>query len=331
LAKDLNDPPVETADPTDVVVRNGSSRSVEEVEYGVVDTTLTEASPSHTFFLHRARPYVSPGRSARNHWQLIVVFTMLGVLLGAAFGFLRTPTYTAESRLVVGKTAQLSNLASIPGLDAAGQSLAASYSRLVGTDAVLNDTAKRLGGSIDGSLSASPIPLSPVVLVEASAKSREQAVALAKAGSAALIDAVNTLNEQQGKAADDLLKQYQDADRVLIAAQINVNSLRQQYAAQLNGGAAAATLDDLQTKVNVAQTEVDAAQVKKDALAATYNGVFSPTALNSQILQRVGTAAATGNNRKSTLEMGVLVGLVLGGLLGLGLAVWIDLRARTSA
>ena len=328
MAKDLNDLPVETTDSTNVAVRNGSS-SVEEIEHGVPEATPTDTSPSHTFLLHHARPYVSPGRSARNHWQLIVVFTMLGVLLGAAFGFVREPTYTAQSRLVVGKTAQLSNLASIPGLDAAGQSLAASYSRLVSTDAVLNDAAKRLGGSIDGSLSASPIPLSPVVLVEASAKSSDQAVALAKAGSAALIDAVNTLNQQQSKSTDDLLKQYQDADRVLIADTINLNSLKGQYTTQLNGGAAASTLDDLQTKVNVAQTEVDAAQVKKDALAATYNGVFSPTALNSQVLQRVGTATATGNNRKSTLEVGVLVGLVVGGLLGLGLAVGIDLRART--
>ncbi len=328
MAKDLNDPSVDTTDSANIAVRNGSS-SVEDFEYGVPETTVTDTSPSHTFFLHRARPYVSPGRSARNHWQLIVVCTMLGVLFGAAFGVVRKPTYTAQARLVVGKTAQLSNLASIPGLDAAGQSLAASYSRLVTTDAVLNDAAKRLGGSLDGSLSASPIPLSPVVLVEASAKTSDGAVALAKAGSAALVDAVETLNQQQSKATDDVLKQYQDADRVLIAAQINVNSLRQQLTTQTAAGAPAATLDDLQTKVNIAQTEVDAAQLKKDSLAATYSGVFSPTALNSQILQRVGTAAATGDNRKSTLEIGVLFGLVAGGLLGLGLAVWIDLRART--
>lgn len=330
MAKDLNDPSVETRDSANIAVRNGSS-NVGDLEYGVPDATVATTEPSHTFLLHRARPYVSPGRSARNHWQLIVVFTMLGVLLGVAFGLVRKPTYTAESRLVVGKTAQLSNLASIPGLDAAGQSLAASYSRLVTTDAVQNDAAKRLGGSLNGSLSASPIPLSPVVLVEASAKNSSDAVALAKAGSAALIDAVDTLNQQQSQATEDILKQYQDADRVLIAAQINLNSLRGQYTAQLNGGASAATLDDLQTKVNIAQTEVDAAQVKKDALAATYNGVFSPTALNSQVLQRVGTAAATGDNRKSTLEIGVLVGIVVGGLLGLGLAVWIDLRARSHA
>ena len=81
--------------------------------------------------------------------------------------------------------------------------------------------------------------------------------------------------------------------------------------------------------MNIAQTEVDAAQLKKDAVAAAYNGVFSPTALNSQVLQRVGAVSTAGNNRKSTLEIGVLVGLVVGGFLGLGLAVWIDVRARS--
>ena len=326
MEQDLNDR-FET-DPTDIAVRNGASGAIEELDSGVVDTEAPSPERVHTFFVHSARPYVSPGRSARNHWQLITVFCLLGVLLGAAFGFLRPPTYTAEARLVVGKTAQLSNLASIPGLDAAGQSLASSYSRLVTTDTVLNDTAKRLGGSIDGSLSASPIPDAPVVRVDASAPSSAKAIALAKAGSAALIDAVNQLNTQQSKSADDIVKQYQDADSALLAAQINVNGLRQQYTANQAAGASASSLADLQTKVNIAQTEVDAAQLKKDALAATYNGVFNPTALNTQILQRVGAASATGSNRKSTLEAGLLIGLVAGGLLGLSLAVWIDLRAR---
>jgi hypothetical protein len=56
--------------------------------------------------------------------------------------------------------------------------------------------------------------------------------------------------------------------------------------------------------------------------------VYQPTAINSQIIQSAGPPKDMGNNRRSTLEAGVLIGLVAGGLLGLGLAVWIDLRAR---
>ena len=100
MAKDLNDPPAETVDSADVAVRNGSS-STSDLEYGVPEGSLTDTSLSHTFFLHRGRPYVSPGRSARNHWQLIVVCTLLGVVLGAAFALYvhpRTPRSRRDRR-----------------------------------------------------------------------------------------------------------------------------------------------------------------------------------------------------------------------------------------
>ena len=119
-----------------------------------IDTVPSPMARTQTFVIDRSHPYESPGRSARNHWQLITVFCLLGVLLGAAFAFVRPPTYTAEPRLVVGKTAQLSNLASVPGLDAAGESLASSYSRLVSTDEVL---AARPSSSAVPSTAACPV------------------------------------------------------------------------------------------------------------------------------------------------------------------------------
>jgi uncharacterized protein involved in exopolysaccharide biosynthesis len=259
---------------------------------------------------------------------LITVFCLLGVVLGAAFAFVKTPTYNAEMRLVVGKTAQLSNLASVPGLDAAGQSLASSYSRLVDTDEVQAATAKKMGGALNGSISASPIPDSAVVRLDASAPSQERAIALSKAGSAALVDAVNKLNDDQNKSADAILKQYEAANQIRLAAQSQVNQLQGQYNAQAAAGAGAAALNTLQTQIEAAQSKVDSANVKTQALQAAYEGVFNPTTINTQIIQPAGAPKATGSNRRSTLEAGVLIGLVAGGLLGLGLAVWIDLRAR---
>ena len=159
MAKDLTDPAVESDDVNGVAVRNGSSDAVDHRDDAV--ELDVPSDPVQTFVVRHARPYESPGRSAKNHWQLITVFCLLGVLLGAAFAFVKSPTYNAEMRLVVGKTAQLSNLASVPGLDAAGQSLASSYSRLVDTDEVQAATAKKMGGALNGSVSASPIPESP--------------------------------------------------------------------------------------------------------------------------------------------------------------------------
>ena len=221
------------------------------------------------------------GESARNHWQLVAACTLVGVLLGAVFGSVKTPNYTAESRLFVGKTAQLSNLASIPGLDAAGQSLAASYSRLATTDEVLQATAKSLGGSIDGSLSASPIPQSPIVRVEGTATTNEGALAIAEAGSKALVAAVDRLNADQDKSADAILKKYEKADLELVAAQAALQALKNQYAQLQAAGGSAAALADLQQQVNKAQTVVDGNQVKVNALSSAYSGVFNPTALNT--------------------------------------------------
>jgi hypothetical protein len=312
-----------------------AAREVLEPDTAADDTATRPASDAPTqgvraiaFIVQRPEPYVAPGRSALNHWRLVTLVALLGMLAGGALGFLKPPTYTAESRLVVGKTAQLSNLASVPGLDAAGQSLASSYSRLVSTDAVLSGAAKRLGGSIDGSLSASPIPLSPVIRVFATASSAQQAVAIANAGSRALVDAVNTLNQQQSTSADALLTQYEDADRDLLVAQDNLKDLEAQLQLAGPGGLAA---DNIQKEINVAQTQVDGLQVKLNALSSAYSGVYNPTAINTQVVQRVGNAEATGSNRRRTIELGVLVGLVGGVLIGLGLAVWLDLHARKRA
>lgn len=322
MAKDLTDPAVESEDVNGVAVRNGSSDAVEHRDDAV--ELDVPAEPVQTFVVRHARPYESPGRSARNHWQLITVFCLLGVVLGAAFAFVKSPTYNAEQRLIVGKTAQLSNLASVPGLDAAGQSLASAYSRLVETDEVQAATAKKMGGALNGSISASPIPDSPVLRLDATATSAERAVALAKAGSVALVDAVNKLNEQQNQSAKKILDQFNAANQIVIDTQAQLNQLQPTLAAQTTAAGTA----QVQAQINAAQAKHDTAKVQADALNAAYSGVYQPSAINSQIIQSAGPPKATGSNRRSTLEAGVLIGLVAGGLLGLGLAVWIDLRAR---
>jgi hypothetical protein len=302
-------------------------------DYGVTDTDAGQepTEPEERFWIPKGKPFESLGQSARNHWQFVAACTLVGLLLGAAFGFMKTPNYTAESRLFVGKTAQLSNLASIPGLDAAGQSLAASYARLATTDDVLNATAKALGGKMDGTLSASPIPQAPIVLVEGTSTTTDGALAITKAGSKALVAAVDKLNEEQSKSADVLLKKYEDADLALVASQVQLQTVKNQLTQAQAAGSAPSVLTSLQQQVNAAQTEVDGNQVKVGALSAAYSGVFNPTAMNTQVLQVVGNPKATGSDRKSTLEIGLLAGLVAGCLVGLGIAALIDVRARRAA
>ena len=267
------------------------------------------------------RPYVSPGRSALNHWRLVVACMVAAVVAALGFGLVRKPTYTAQAQLLVGKTVQLNNLASIPGLAAAGEQIASDYSRLISTEIVVRETQKQLHGPLRGTLSASPIPQSPIVLVSAAAPTSVQAVALANAGSTALVNAVNKLNEQQSKASSDLLQRYQLADQVLLNDTHTLTSLQQQQAGN-------PTSPSLAQQVVAAQTVVDSDKVKVDALATDYQGTSTPSQLNEQLVQPVGHAKPTGSDRKTFLEIALLVGLVLGFAVGTGIGVIVDLRRR---
>ena len=140
------------------------------------------------------------------------------------------------------------------------------------------------------------------------------------------MDAVNKLNDQQNKSADAILKQYNARTRSTSPRRAKLNQLQASTTPRPRR-APAPPLNPLQTQIEAAQSKVDSANVKTEALQSAYKAC-STHRINSQIIQPAGAPKATGSNRRSTLEAGVLIGLVAGGLLGLGLAVWIDLRAR---
>ena len=272
-------------------------------------------------------PYLSVGRSVRNHWRVIGAITAAALVLALAFGLSRTPKYTAEARLVVGKTIQLNNLAATPGLAVASQQLASDYSRLVSTRSVFNDAAKRLGrpaGDVGGGLSASPIPQSPVIKLQGTASTSDGAVAIANAGAASLVDAVNELNGKQLKSAQQLLDQYRQADNTLVRDQQTLKSLQDRLAKE--GDSAPQSLKD---QVLAAQTAVDADQLNVNAIASDYEGAISPGQLNEQVVQRVGGASETGNDRNSVLQIALVVGLVAGLLVGVGVATLLESRSMS--
>jgi hypothetical protein len=295
------------------------------------DEIWTEPPPARApvvGWLHeelQPEPYVSVGRSARTHWRLVTTLAALGVALGVIVGLTRPPTYRAEARLVVGKSVVLNNVAATPGLALAGHQLASDYSRLVSTHLVLDETARRLGrqpGDLGGRVSASPIPESPVIRLEAHASDADDAVAIANAGAGALVRAVNRLNQEQLQSAQVLLDQYRQADDALLRDRQTLQRLRDQLAEE--GADAPQSLHD---QVLAAQTAVDADQLNLNALASDYQGAISPGQLNSQVVQRVGNADARGDDGQAFLQIAVLIGLVIGALAGIALAAAIDVRA----
>ena len=163
------------------------------------------------------------------------------------------------------------------------------------------------------------------MLVEASASSPELAIAVANAGSKALVGAVNTINEKQLASADSILDEYgkaarcrtgQDDPRDLVTLQ---GELAHRHAAQ---------------KIIYQRLATAARQGPAQGPGArrrTTRAWSRRADLNEQVITQVSSAHSTGDNRKKTLEIALLGSLVAGLLLGTAIATWLDRRGTTRA
>ncbi len=284
------------------------------------------------------RAYVSIGQSTLGHLWLVVAIVLVGVIGGAALGVLRPPQYTAEARLLVGKTESLTNLAAVAGLAPAADQIASDYSRLVTTNVVVKDASRRIGrrGSLGGSLSASPIINSPIIRVDATASSAGKALALANAGSAALIDAVNQVNTESNSTIAQVVNGYRATDVQLSQAKAALTAAQNQLAG-LQGAIKAGTgtptaaeqaqLTSLQSQVSADQSSVDTLTLQSNALAQQYQSSVSPVQAETEVIESVGPAASHGSDRLSFLEISLLAGLIGGLIVGVAVASYVDIRA----
>ena len=117
-----------------------------------------------------------PLRAVVRFWPMSFALAFVGLVAGIGVGAGKPPIYTAETRLAIG--AQGLSSYAIPGFALAAQELAADYARYVSlaqdgsalTAALGSRSAEIVG------LSASPVPNSSVVSVEA--QSRDSALAI---------------------------------------------------------------------------------------------------------------------------------------------------------
>jgi capsular polysaccharide biosynthesis protein len=259
----------------------------------------------------------SLGRSVANHWQTVGAVVLICALIGVVAGFFKPPTYHARADLIVGKTQNLANIADIAGLAAAGNQIAEDYGRLIDTPTVLNDVAKRLGYQPpSGSLTATATPNTPTLLVEASARSSSEARAIATAGSAAMVDAVNIVNGENAAASASLISAYQAASQAQAQADQKVSQLQSQIGALSASPANAGTVAGLNQQLIVDEAAADTARLKASALESQYQSSVSPVTEFSQVLTPLGPAVSTGSDRTSDLEIGLIIGVVGGLVLG---------------
>jgi hypothetical protein len=239
------------------------------------------------------------GQALRRHWRVMVACVGGFALLAILYSVVRTPDYTAETRLAVGGL-NATTPSAFTGFSTAAAQLAETDSRAVQGDAVVKDVAATLKldpAEVRRSLSAAPIPQTPVFTVTANTKSAETSVDMSRLAGEAIVREANRASDA---APGQLLKEYQTAERE-----------RQQAEARVASGAGSAA----------ARADLVAAEAQADAARKRYTAAIQGGSVRLEIIQ--GPAEAS-SDRTSKLQMLLFVGLVLGFIIGSAISVFLE-------
>jgi uncharacterized protein involved in exopolysaccharide biosynthesis len=253
-----------------------------------------------------AAPRIEMLTAVRRHWFVMMVPVLLLVAAAVVVGSKRSVTYTSRANLSVGHV-YVSDPAGIPTIIEATQSLASVYSRAINSGAVVQDARRRLlrehDSGVSGSLSATPIPQSPLIRVSADSRSQQGAVALANAGAAALAAYVNR-QVRDNNATTTISARYLQASMAFRRSLDTSKRLARRYANHPTRANKAAR--------DRAVAATDTAQLRRDALSASYQSAVQGG--TSSVGVNVFSPASTPtSDRSRMMQILVFVGL-LGGL-----------------
>jgi hypothetical protein len=238
---------------------------------------------------------------------------------GVAIGIRREPVYTAEARLNVGNVDVSSQ--ALPGYVVATQSLAASYSRAIVSQEVVRPVAASLRRSevdVASHVSASPVPESSVIRVEATGPDSLTAVTLVNAASKSLARYVGGLNPAGG-VSDRVLAQYRQGELDVAKADQRHRQLARRYVSKPTG--------DLRAALREAAATLSAAKLKVEALGVRYQDIEQNRPMDN-FVQTLTTATTAASDRNSALAIRAFTGAVAGLLLGAALSTALSNRRR---
>lgn len=251
------------------------------------------------------RPFVGPLEAGLRHSLLVALPVVLLLAAGLAIGLARSPTYTAQADINVGRVDVPAY--TLQGVVSGDVVLAASYARAGDAPAVIRPAARASGVTSDEArsrLDVSPVLGTTLVQVEARGPTERAAITLSNAAARSLISYAQNLNNQQ--FATGLLPQYRSA-----LAQVARTRAR---LARLN---ASKTPDPV--SIQQAQLDLSTAQLKAQSFSSEYlnqGGLPAP-----DDLQLITSAVRATSDRTSVLERLLLAGLAAGLVIGLLLAV----------
>lgn len=258
-------------------------------------------------------PSVNALDAIRRNLLLAIGPILLCVAAAVAVGLARTPVYEAEARLAIGGI-DFTAPGALSGFATASEALASTYSRAIDAQVVRDAAGEAVNGfdSADG-LTASPLPESPVIRVFGTSSDEERAVTLANAAAAALLEYADTFNDAGGEGEDRFFDAYQEAATAVQQAQVRRD-------------AAQAVFDRDPSRVNRralvgARTELVTAELREQAAAQNYIAATGSRVAVAQV-QELSRARTATSDRGSRIQIYVVVGLLVGGLIGAALAVF---------
>jgi len=249
----------------------------------------------------------------RRRGPIAICAVVVCVSIAAAVGIERKPTYSATTQLYV--QVQATDSAAVASVAEGATALAPAYSRAIAAKSVIDRVARRLGMSredVAASVSATPIPQSPIVRLTAIADSQAKAVAIVNLTSASLSDYVSSLNRLD-RSSGELLVRFRTALNASGKARAEQARLQRAYDSNPTPASRAA-LDRSIVNTEVAQLELDGARRRYEIA----QGAPKPH------LELFAPAQSASSDRSSKFQMLVFAGLLGGLLVGLALAVLAD-------
>lgn len=257
-------------------------------------------------------PAVSLTRAMLWNWWIVLLSLLVFVAIGVGAALLRSPQYTATSKLSIGGI-NISAPGALSGYATATEALAAGYSRTVNALAVARPVSAKTGISVkdvQSHVSGTPIKESPVFRIKATSPDPDQAVELANASGRALIRYAAALN-RANPDTPRLLANYREA---VLEGKRAKQQLRQAEAEPRSASSAEAG-------VRAARTAVEAADLRVGAIGDAYTlSVQSQVA--TRLIQVISPATEAASDRRSTFVIYAVIGFVVGLLAGAGLAFW---------
>lgn len=243
---------------------------------------------------------------------MVALCTIVLAAAGVALGYMREPTYTATSELLVGNLS-ISDPSAIPGAVGASQALADVYARLIDANDVRRRIAKETETAPDeASVSATHVIESPLIEVTATSDSQQAAVNYANAGGAALSDYVNGL-KSPGAEVKPIARRYREAQLRYAQARDLFERLERRLGPSFTPAERA--------QLNEAESDLETAQLRRRALGALFQRGQS-IRVSQPSLSLFETATGTSSDRASTMQITGLIGLIAGLALGAALAVF---------